>query len=443
MITTIIKHEETKKNLSAMGGIHLASRVMKLAQMNNLVLPHLPQLKQVKAATGADKFRALVLGFIADAQCLDDMADLGTDVAFSAVAGHVNAPNTYGQFLKQFSAVQCRQLNASLIDYSLNIRKAAKPDAKEFILDIDSTSHEQYGKKMEGVECNYKHQWALDSIQAFDQFGFQYWMDVRPGATYTSNGSGEIIHSVFSKVDRKTPRLLRADSGFCNTEVFNACAAKGVKFVTAMRQNMLASNMHRITKWNPTRRVIFKGDHTRLCEIGHTVYRTKESHEALRLVVLRSPAKDNSLLDAYDHVAFVTNIGEHEMSDDKVVEFYRGRGNAENFIREIKNGFDLHHFPCRELTANKAYGLMAAFAFSTMRFLLYVDKPKHAHFSKMIRRKMIFKAVEVVKHAREVTFRFSHHQLKEVEYWLKTIHIKFELALLKQQRVGPRFLKTS
>lgn len=300
--------------------------------------------------------------------------------------------------------------------------------------------HVQYGKKMEGGEFNYKHEWALDSIQAFDQFGFQYWMDVRHGSTYTANGSGEIIHAVFSKLDRKTPRFFRGDSGFCNTEVFNACAAKGVKFVTPMRQNMLASHMNRITKWNVTRRVIFKGDHTRQCEIGHTIYRTKEGHEALRVIVLRSPAKDNALLDAYDYIAFVTNIGEHEMSDDKVVEFYRGRGNAENFIREIKNGFDLHHFPCAELAANKAYGLMAAFAFGVMRFLAFVDKPKHVHFSKHIRRKMIFKAVEVVKHAREVIFRFNHQQLKEVEYWLKTIHIKFELAL-HQQRVGPRFLK--
>jgi len=40
---------------------------------------------------------------------------------------------------------------------------------------------------------------------------------------------------------------------------------------------------------------------------------------------------------------------------EKVVLFYRGRGNAENFIREGKNGFDLHHFPCLKLVANKAY----------------------------------------------------------------------------------------
>jgi hypothetical protein len=41
MIISIINHEETKKNLSAMGGIHLAARVMKLAKINDLVLPHL------------------------------------------------------------------------------------------------------------------------------------------------------------------------------------------------------------------------------------------------------------------------------------------------------------------------------------------------------------------------------------------------------------------
>jgi hypothetical protein len=44
-----------------------------------------------------------------------------------------------------------------------------------------------------------------------------------------------------------------------------------------------------------------------------------------------------------------------------VIEFYRKRGNAENYIREDKYGFDLKHYPCLKLIANKAYGLISEF----------------------------------------------------------------------------------
>jgi hypothetical protein len=98
--------------------------------------------------------------------------------------------------------MNCRGIQHSLTDLSLNLRQALIPDAKDFILDIDSTGHEQHGAKIEGVEWNYKGHWCLDSLQAYDQYGFQYWLYVRPGATFTSNGLAELIHQVFKKVPK-------------------------------------------------------------------------------------------------------------------------------------------------------------------------------------------------------------------------------------------------
>lgn len=37
----------------------------------------------------------------------------------------------------------------------------------------------------------------------------------------------------------------------------------------------------------------------------------------------------------------------------------RNAGNAENFIKEEKYGYDLKNFPCLKLNANYAYGLLA------------------------------------------------------------------------------------
>lgn len=64
------------------------------------------------------------------------------------------------------------------------------------------------------------------------------------------------------------------------------------------------------------------------------------------------------------------------MSDRKtpvaIIKFYRGRGHAENFIKEIKYNFDLKHFPCQKLVANKAYGIIAALAYNLMRLVAFL-----------------------------------------------------------------------
>ena len=62
----------------------------------------------------------------------------------------------------------------------------------------------------------------------------------------------------------------------------------------------------------------------------------------------------------YDYHAFVTNIGEHELQNEKLIEFYRSRSDVENLIliKDMKHGFDLKHLPCLSLLANKAYALL-------------------------------------------------------------------------------------
>ena len=179
-----------------------------------------------------------MLGLVAGADSLDDMDRLGDDEAFEAVNGKLNAANTYGDFLRSFSRLQLKELQNILIAASLKMRGAHFPGEVDFILDIDSTDHEQEGEKMQGLAFNHKGHWGLDSLLAYDQLGFQYWIDVRPGATFTSNGAPELIHQVFKNVAKRLKRFVRGDSGNCNVDFFNACTAADAKFVTAMRANM-------------------------------------------------------------------------------------------------------------------------------------------------------------------------------------------------------------
>lgn len=46
----------------------------------------------------------------------------------------------------------------------------------------------------------------------------------------------------------------------------------------------------------------------------------------------------------YDYQGWVSSIDDSMVAAD-VIKCYRKRGHSENFIRELTNGLDLHHYP--------------------------------------------------------------------------------------------------
>ncbi len=260
--------------------------------------------------------------------------------------------------------------------------------------------------------------------------------------------AAEVIHAVFSRMPqseiyRSIGRFLRADSGYCNVNVFNACKLAGAHFAIVMRENMFEPRLANITKWraqNPSDEDRIRVYDGRECDIGETYYFPEEGIETLRIICLRAEKKNLQskplFSDArYDYFAWVTNIPNTDMSPEEVILFYRGRGHAENFIREDKNGFDLKHYPCQKLLANKAYGIVTAFATTFMRYLAIVRDTKVVHFSKLTRHALITLPVHIVRHGRQVIFRFMKHHHEEVSRVLTAI-TSLHLVLVKPGPLG-------
>lgn len=58
---------------------------------------------------------------------------------------------------------------------------------------MDGTIHQQYGKKMEGVEWSYKNIEGLSSQNLFDDKGLCYGFALRNGAAHSSVGAVEMM----------------------------------------------------------------------------------------------------------------------------------------------------------------------------------------------------------------------------------------------------------
>lgn len=442
-----IKISETRKELSANGGIFIAEGLINSFSLKSRVAGCVPALK-IAERNSFEKFKGLVLGFMAGAECLDDMGPLSEDGALTSSCDMFSA-KTYGNFLRSFSYQDLSSMQKRLTDLSLDMRLEVIGKTDDFIVDVDSTPNQQYGLKMEGVEMNKDGYRSLDTAKAFDEFGFPLHLDVREGATFSSQGGANLVHQIFSCLDRHdlngAKRYVRADSAYSRGDFFEACFAHKAKFVVCFRQNMFKPIAHQIKNWKATN----KSDPKRIkfydgreCEIGETVYQPEGSDRVIRVVAIRAVPEDfrgwfSPLAKDYDYYAWSTSIGSGEMNMEEIILFYRKRANAENFIKELKYAFDLKHYPCLKLIANKAYGLMGAFAHAFMRFIALTENKKNPQFAKAIRTKFLRIPCIIVRHAGNVIFKFMQRHAREVNRLVEKLKHQHQLVY---EKLGPEVL---
>lgn len=120
-----IKFEASRGNFTSLGGLSIFGELFDCLDLKRKLLPLLPGAKkQALLDRNFSKFRSLALGFVAGAECLEDMATLNQDLGFVAVIKNKTfQSNTYGEFLRDFEPWQLRQLNETLGSSALKLRR--------------------------------------------------------------------------------------------------------------------------------------------------------------------------------------------------------------------------------------------------------------------------------------------------------------------------------
>ena len=103
-------------------------------------------------------------------------------------------------------------------------------------------------------------------------------------------------------------------------------------------------------------------------EIAETVHSMKESEQAFRLIVLRWPNPQPSLFEAdrYGYHAVATN---REEAASAVIWKHDGRGNSENWHKELKSGLGMEQMPCGQFEANAMYFAIGVLAYNLAQLL--------------------------------------------------------------------------
>lgn len=284
---------------------------------------------------------------------------------------------------------------------------------------MDVTIHQQYGEKMEGVEFSYRQVNGLSSQNLFDDKGLCYGFALRNGAAHSSVGAIEMMENAFKVVPKSIQQFFLADAAYANTQIYNTLLNHNVSFAICLPETVwgsLLKNYGNKIKWQDTKIRFFESNK---CEIGDILYPKKDlsmGKTFLRVVMIRAKKKilvkgDNH---PYHYYAIVTNMSNAEMTNERIVQFYRKRAQVENNIKDLKNGLDFHHFPCQSLKANHVWGLMGIIAYNLMRMTSFTISPQTGCFVRTTRRKLVTLAGEVIKHARSIEIRMMDYLAKEV-----------------------------
>jgi len=312
--------------------------------------------------------KAIMLGVISGSRHLSDVVRLGMDEALMKTLGWEGLPvvSTITRVLERFEFRNCVEF--AEVQKKIRQRVWDKKWFGRVNLDLDSSAKSAYGHQ-EGVARGHNtersHKPMLNPVFAFiAQTGECLHAWLRPGNTYSANGSVEFLKECLALLPKKVWRVVvRADSAFFSAAFVLALEMLRCGYVIKVKirgwKNICAGQVWRKV---PGQEGIWT------TEFDYTIKgwdRPRRFVAVRRLVGMLTPEKDGVLFDIpeFSYGLWVTNLG---LTPLKTEEFYNKRAVAENLIGAGKNQMAFGSMLVHEFWANHALLQASIFAYNLM-----------------------------------------------------------------------------
>lgn len=300
----------------------------------------------------------LLTGYGTDYAC----KELSADAYFPKLleGGQLASQPTLSRFLSRTdeeTVHSLRCLNLELVEFFLQFHQL-----NQLIVDIDSTHFTTYGKQ-EGVAYNAHYRaHGYHPLYAFEgKTGYCFNAQLRPGNRYCSEEADSFITPVFERFNQL---LFRMDSSFATPKLYDLIEKTGQYYLIKLKKNTVLSRLGDLSLPCPQDEDLTILPHSAYSE---TLYQAGSwSHK--RRVCQFSERKEGNLF--YDVISLVTNMTSGTSQDQ--FQLYRGRGQAENFIKEMKEGFFGDKTDSSALIKNEVRMMMSCIAYNLYLFLKHL-----------------------------------------------------------------------
>jgi Transposase DDE domain group 1 len=255
-----------------------------------------------------------------------------------------------------------------------------------YALDLDSTTITRYGDQQGnhiGYNAQKRNRPSHHPLFAFlgnERMVVNSWL--RSGDTSSAHQCIDFLDETLSVLQNKRIGLLRADSGFCSDRIFSHLENQSISYVIAGRMHQgvqvkikelkawtaLGSGIwinemdYKASKWEKSRRVIVIRQSINI--------RPKATGKKLKLF------EDKEYYEQYRYHIFYTN---QLLPAAQIWEQYKGRGDCENRIKELKYDFALEGFNMKDFFATEAALRFVNLAYNIISLFRQVssEKPEH------------------------------------------------------------------
>jgi hypothetical protein len=348
------------------------------------------------AANVGRKVMALVYAMVLGADSIDDCEILRAGRTRRLLGGWIPAPSTLGTFLRAFTFGHVRQLDKLLAESLVRAWTAgAGPGDGRLVIDVDSFVGEVCGYLKQGAAYGYTRIFGYHPILATRADTREaLHIRLRKGSVNTQKGIKRFCEELIARVERAGAtgtKLLRADSGFWNTKVFELLENAGWQYSIGVRNiNKVRVAIEAIPEsaWQ-TIPYPDGGE----AQIAETTYGER------RLIVRRTRliGPQAELFPDWRHFALITN----RTDEIAVVEAeHRDHAVVEQVIADLKDQA-LAHFPSGHFNANAAWTVLACLAHNLLRWTQLLGLPDTTvRAARTLRRRLLEIPGRLTSHAR-------------------------------------------
>jgi len=348
------------------------------------------------AANAGRKVMAVVFAMVLGADSIDDCGVLRAGRTRRLLGGWLPAPSTLGTFLRGFTFGHVRQLDA-LLGRALERawQAGAGPGDGRLVIDVDSFVGEVCGRLKQGAGYGYTRLLGYHPILATRADTREaLHIRLRKGSANTQKGMLRFTNELIARVTRAGAsgvKLLRADSGFWNTKVFERLERAGWQYSIGVRMITTVRAAVQAIDEDAWQRIDYPDDGE--AQIAETVY------DGRRLVVRRTRllGPQAELWPDWRHFAVITNRAE----EIALVEAeHREHAVVEQVIADLKDQA-LAHFPCGHFYANGAWTVLACLAHNMLRWTQLLGLPDTTvRAARTLRRRLLSIPGRLTRHAR-------------------------------------------
>jgi hypothetical protein len=405
------KIERTKEHLTAHGGLALLAEFNHGMGLRQLADQHLPAPGSHRGYAPSAFVESLILMLQAGGQTLEDLRELEQEAALMRLVGRdlLPDPDTVGDWLRRMGDPQTDQAGLhglGQVRDLLNLRLLRHDGITEYTLDADAMQIE--GEKREAT-------WTYQGVKGYmPMLGFLFETPVCLAEEFREGHVSPVAGQLpfYRQCQQRMPKgkriaYYRADSASYQAELINALEADGVIWaLTGDQDRAVKEAIRRIpeAEWHePTRGCGY--------EIAETVHTMARTHRAFRLVVKRELRRQVDLFqeDRYLYHAVASNWPSEQKSALQVLQWHNQRGQAENFLKELKGGLGLDRMPCGQLEANAVFFRLGVIAYNLFLGFKRLSCPESwwHHTLATFRWKLIQVAGRIVHHAGQVILKLA------------------------------------